>query len=133
MKTQHLNIIQGVINRMAQNSFSLKGWAVTLATAIVALASKDTDKIYFIVAYIPIIVFWGLDSYYLMQERLFRSLYNKVRELEEEQIDFNMDTSSLKSNKKNKYNSCMTSVTEIGFYLPLAAVTASVIIIRLVF
>ena len=70
-KIKHLELIQGVINRMAGNSFALKGWAVTLIAGIFALASKDADKIYFLVAYIPITVFWGLDSYYLLQERLY--------------------------------------------------------------
>lgn len=74
-KVSHLEMIQGVINRMAGNSFALKGWAVTLVAGIFALSSKDADRTYFIVAYIPIIVFWFLDSYYLLQERLFRSLY----------------------------------------------------------
>ena len=39
---------------------------------------KDTDKMYFLVAYIPIIIFWLLDSYYLLQERLYRELYQKI-------------------------------------------------------
>ena len=29
-KIKHLEMIQGVINRMAGNSFALKGWSVTL-------------------------------------------------------------------------------------------------------
>lgn len=57
-KVSHLEMIQGVINRMAGNSFALKGWAVTLVAGIFALSSKDADRTYFIVAYIPIIVFW---------------------------------------------------------------------------
>lgn len=64
-KMKHLEIIQGVINRMASNSFMLKGWAVTLVAGVLALAGNNTEKLYFIIAYIPIIVFWGLDSYYL--------------------------------------------------------------------
>ena len=73
-RIKHLEMIQGVINRMASNSFMLKGWAVTLVAGIFALASKGTDKLYFLIAYIPIVVFWGLDSYYLLQERLYRDL-----------------------------------------------------------
>ena len=42
-KLKHLELIQGIINRMASNSFALKGWAVTLVAGIFALASKDTD------------------------------------------------------------------------------------------
>ena len=90
-KHKHLDFIQGVINRMAGNSFALKGWAVTLIAGIFVLAGKDTDKMYFLVAYIPILVFWGLDSFYLLQERLYRALYNKVRKMSESEIDFSMN------------------------------------------
>ena len=60
-KLKHLEMVQGVINRMANNSFMLKGWAVTLVAGIFALSGEATDKLYFLVAYIPIIVFWGLE------------------------------------------------------------------------
>lgn len=76
-KLKHLEMIQGIINRMASNSFALKGWSVTLVAGIFALSSKDANEIYFLIAYIPIIVFWFLDAYYLLQERLFRSLYGE--------------------------------------------------------
>ncbi len=129
-KQKHLELIQGVIDRMASNSFSLKGWAVTLVAGIFALASKDTDKLYFLIAYVPIIVFWGLDSYYLLQERLFRALYNKVREKEEETIDFDMNT-SLDEFKidKNTWLSCVFSKTELWFYFPLALVSTGIIVL----
>ena len=35
-KLKHLEMVQGVINRMASNSFMLKGWAVTLVAGIFA-------------------------------------------------------------------------------------------------
>lgn len=132
-KMHHLEMIQGIINRMASNSFSLKGWAVTLVAAIFAIASQDTDKIFFLIVYIPVIVFWGLDSYYLMQERLYRSLYSRVTLIKEEEIDFSMNT-SLEEFKtdKNKWSSCVISVTEIGFYLPLALICVIVTIMALV-
>ena len=131
-KHKHLEFIQGVINRMAGNSFALKGWAVTLVAGIFALASKDANPLYFLVAYIPILVFWGLDSYYLLQERLYRSLYNKVRLSDENEIDYSMDTSSdeLKSDK-NTWISCLGSRTELWFYVPLAIVSAGIIILSL--
>lgn len=129
-KIRHLEMIQGVINRMAGNSFKLKGWAVTLVAGIFALASRDTDKLYFLIAYIPIVIFWGLDSYYLLQERLFRSLYNKVRLLDENDIDFSMKATKKEfSDEKNSFCSCLFSKTEIWFYLPLAVVCAGIILI----
>ena len=128
-KLKHLELVQGVINRMASNSFALKGWAVTLVAGIFALASKEADKIYFLIAYVPILVFWGMDSYYLLQERWFRSLYEKVRKLNEEDIDFSMDTSLNEfKTDKNTYISCMLSKTEFWFYIPLALISTGVVI-----
>lgn len=129
-KMKHLEMIQDIISRMASNSFALKGWAVTLVAGIFALAGKDVDKMYFLVAYIPIVVFWGLDSYYLMRERLYRSLYDKIRRKEAKQIDFDMNVNLPEfKTRKNSLKDCLLSKTEIWFYLPLAIVTAGIIII----
>ena len=124
-------MIQGIINRMAENSFMLKGWAVTLIAGIFALASKDSDKLYFLVAYIPIVIFWGLDSFYLLQERLYRYLYDNVRKKSEEEIDFSMKPTieEIKNRCKYKWINCLFSKTEMLFYFPLAIVCAGVIII----
>lgn len=43
-KVKHLEMIQAVINRMAQNSFLLKGWSVVLTAAIFALAADFRPK-----------------------------------------------------------------------------------------
>ena len=91
-KLKHLEFIQSVVNRMASNSFLLKGWGVTLVAALFALAAKDSDKTYIVVAYFPVIVFWILDAYFLSQERRFRNLYDGVRAKKEDEIDFSMDT-----------------------------------------
>ena len=88
------------------------------------------NEIYFLIAYIPIIVFWFLDAYYLLQERLFRSLYGKVRRLSEEKIDFDMNIAKNEfKSEKNTFCACMISVTEAGFYIPLSIVTTAVIIL----
>lgn len=77
-KIAHLTFIQGIITRMGSNSFLLKGWTVTLVAALFALAAKDSNKNFVLIAYFPIIVFWVLDGYFLYQERLFRELYRQV-------------------------------------------------------
>jgi hypothetical protein len=129
-KFKHLEMIQSVINRMAGNSFMLKGWAVVLVAGIFALADKDTEKMYFLVAYIPVIFFWILDTYYLLQERLYRSLYEKVRKTEDEDIDFSLKATIKEfGNDKNSYCHCLLSTSEILFYLPLAIVCTGIIII----
>ena len=129
-KMKHLEMIQAIITRMASNSFKLKGWAVTLVSGIYALASKDVDKMYFLVAFIPIVVFWGLDSFYLLQERLYRTLYNKVCKLAEQEIDFSMNSNLPEyKDEKNRFLDCLFSKTEVGFYFPLTVLTAGIIII----
>lgn len=128
-KIKHLEMVQSIINRMASNSFMLKGWAVTLVAGIFALAGKDAEKLYFLVAYVPVIVFWGLDAYYLLQERLYRSLYDKVRQTEEDNINFSLKVTTEKIvGNKNCYCSCLFSTTELWFYLPLALVCTGIII-----
>ncbi len=125
-----LEMIQGIINRMGSNSFALKGWAVTLVAGIFALASNDTDKRYFLMVYIPIILFWFLDSYYLQLERKYIKLYNDVRVLKDKEFDFDMDISKVHSkNKDTEYLYCLFSKTELLFYLPLALLSAGIIII----
>ena len=76
---KHLELIQGVITRLAQNSFLLKGWSVTLVAAILALASRSTSIYLVVIAVFPAFVFWGLDAFYLGQERHFRNMYRDAR------------------------------------------------------
>ena len=95
-KQSHLEMIQGIVNRLSQNSFLLKGWNVVLVSALFALAANNTKLFFIYLAYFPAIAFWILDGYFLWQERLFRALYDYVRGLEENEIDFSMDTSMVK-------------------------------------
>jgi len=76
---KHLDYIQAAITRMAANSFLIKGWGVTLVTAIVALGIANKLSGVIPVALLPIAVLWGLDAYFLRQERRFRSRWNAVR------------------------------------------------------
>ena len=89
---KHLELIQAVITRMAGNSFVIRGWSVTLVSALFALAAKDADHKFVVVSYFPCILFWVLDAYYLSQERKFRSFYDSVRN--KVNTDFSMSTSA---------------------------------------
>ena len=127
-KIKHLELIQGVINRMANNSFMLKGWAVTLVAGILVLIGKDTNKLYYGISLIPAIAFWFLDSYYLLHERLYRSLYETVRQLDEEEIDFSLSAPIKEyGSDENCFLSCLISKTEFYFYTPLIAVCSLII------
>ncbi len=93
-KQSHLEMIQGIVNRLSHNSFLLKGWTVILISALFALAAKDKNNLFIYLAYFPSIAFWCLDGYFLWQERLFRALYDYVRNLDEEEIDYSMNVSN---------------------------------------
>lgn len=84
---------------MNSNSFLIKGWAVTIASAIYALAAKDANNDYIGVTYLAAIIFWGLDGYYLSQERQYRDLYKEVSRKKEDNIDFLMDASDFNKGK----------------------------------
>ena len=127
-KRKHLEFIQGIINRMAGNLFFLRGWTITLIAALLALFVKGTNSnyiIYFLL--VLVLVFWILDGYFLSQERLFRALYNHVRKLDEKEIDFSMNTSEHKKDKKNTWVYAMFSSTLLVFYLPLVGVALLIV------
>ena len=71
-----LDHYQGVITRLAGNSSSLKGWAVSVAMALVGFGAKDGPRSLALLAAVPILIFWLLDSYYLAAERAYRAKYN---------------------------------------------------------
>ncbi len=75
---KHLDHLQGVITRHNSNSFMIKGWTITICTAILALAGVWKEPLLSLIALVPITVFWVLDSFYLATERCFVSLYNAV-------------------------------------------------------
>lgn len=64
---KEIDLIQGCINRMAQNSFLIKGWTVTLFAVILALLPEkveQTNKIFLGIVMLAIsLMFWYLDSF----------------------------------------------------------------------
>ena len=77
-KIKHLEFIQNVITRMNTNSFQIKGWNITIVSAILAIFASTKNNYFLLTAIFPSVIFWFLDTYYLMQERKFRGLYNDV-------------------------------------------------------
>ena len=71
----HLTIMQGVINRMAENSRSCKVWCVTLVAATLVLVARTGEPQHALIALVPTLMFWVLDAYYLGLERRFRKSY----------------------------------------------------------
>jgi hypothetical protein len=124
-KLAHLQMIQAVVNRLSTNSFLLKGWSVILVSALFALAAANANPRFVWLAYFPATAFWILDGYFLRQEWLFRELYDHVRLMKDEEIDFSMDTSVVRD-KVSSWPSVMLSKTLRIFY---GAVLCSIVLV----
>ena len=129
-KLKHLELIQNVINRLANSSFFLKGWTVIFVAAVLGFATKDSKPMYVWLAAIPTLSFWGLDGFYLNQERLFRRLYDTVRETDEEEIDFSMDTVPFK--QTGDWLKAVFSKTLLLFYFIILIVIGIVLLWQLI-
>jgi len=121
-KLKHLEIIQATINRMSTNSFLLKGWSVTLVSVLIALTDQDSYKRHFLIAYLPIIVFWLLNGYFLSQERRYRDLYDEVRKRPEKEIDFSMETKKFNKGVNTWFSSIFSSVLAVFYGVLLITV-----------
>ena len=129
-KLKHLEFIQGVINRLSTNSFLLKGWSVVLVSALFALSANSSNVRFIMLAYIPAVVFWGLDGYFLSLERIYRKHYERVRVKEPKDIDFAMDTGGFQGGFK-EWASAVCSKTLVPFHGALIGAIIVVMVIQL--
>ena len=72
----HLTMLQGIIQRMAENSRACKVWCVTLVAATMVLVARTGEPQHALIALVPTLLFLVLDAYYLAQERAFRRSYS---------------------------------------------------------
>lgn len=115
-KIAHLTFVQGVINRMAANSFLVKGWTIALVAALLAIAADKMTLSYVAIILVPVLLFWWLDAFYLQQETLYRKLYEVVALKENKDIDFSMRTEGFKSQIKS-FKDIVLSKSVFPFYV----------------
>ena len=114
-KLKHLEFIQNTITRMANNSFLLKGWSISVVGALLGLNKDDLDMRVIFIAIFLTFMFWALDAYFLKQERFFRKRYDEVCLKEEKDIDFSMRLDTSLTSKDDWLN-VFFSITLIIFY-----------------
>lgn len=124
---KEIDVIQGIINRMTSNSFLIKGWCLTLVVATLLISGKALNAF---IAFIPLIIFWILDAYFLQKEKLYRSLYKWVISNRMETSDFllDMDTSRFKKSVP-KIIRLMFSFTIGLFYVSIFSITGIFILV----
>lgn len=111
---KEIEIIQDIIKRMAFNSFMIKGWTVTLVSITLLLKGSKHQVL---IAFIPLMVFWFLDAYFLWQERLYRKLYEWVvqNRMKTDKFLFDMNAYRFKDKVQSKLR-IMFSITLGWFY-----------------
>lgn len=128
---KEIDIIQGIINRLAHDSFLVKGWAITLIVVTLLLKGSEEKMI---VAFVPLVAFWILDSYYLRQERLYRELYKWVisNRLNTTEYLFDMNASRFKD-KVQSLPHVMFSITLFTFYGSIALLLLLLVLYHFLF
>ncbi len=119
-KLKHLEFIQGNISRMGGNLFYLRGWVITLIAGVLVLLTQiENGRLPIIFLAFMTLLFWAYDGYFLSLERKYRKLYNKVRMMKEEDIDFSMSIRDFDKDWDSSLPSCIFSPTLRYFYIPL--------------
>ena len=72
-----IGTIQHIINRMATNSFIIKGWTVAVLGILLLLNGTRYQAL---IAVFALLVFWYLDAYFLRQKKTYRALYSEIVE-----------------------------------------------------
>lgn len=129
-KLKHLDFIQGVVNRLSTNSFLLKGWSVVLVSALFALSANNLNVKFIFLAYFPATAFWALDGYFLSLERSYRKLYEKVRLIDADEIDFSMNIREV-HNGLDEWTSAFFSKTLMVFHGALIGAVLIVMFIQI--
>ena len=139
---KEIDLIQACINRMAQNSFMVKGWAITLIAVVLALLPESFDvALLCSVGVIATLCFWYLDAFFLRTERLYRWKYDWViarrSETTEYAYDLNPNNSNMwlpvdgKSRKAPTVLRMMFTKTVTPIYVPLFLLSVIYLILEL--
>lgn len=132
---KEIDLIQGIINRMARNSFMIKGWSLTVAGIAYSLNLTSANSAFLSIG-IPVICFffWHLDAFYLRTERKYRALYNdvvdKYNHKKYDQINwFSLSTADYEYDPSvGSHKDVMLSKTLLPFYLCLIFVSILLLI-----
>ena len=125
MNEKHLDFLQNIVTRLSNHSFLIKGWSVSLLTALYALAQYQSNESFIVITYYPLIIFWILDSYYLHLERVFRDLYKKAANNELKVYSISKNDSDINTFKD--FTKCLFSVSTCPLYIVSILVTSFLI------
>lgn len=116
---KEIDLIQGCITRMANNSFLIKGWLISIVAVVITLSFGET-KVFLLLPTVLLVVisFWYLDAFFLRTEKLYRDLYIWVldnRKLGNRDFLYDLNPNRF-ATKENKILKIMFSKTLLCFY-----------------
>lgn len=88
-KIQYLQMLQSTISRMSTASALFKGFSATIVAGISLITYKEINISVMALSFLPVLVFFILDVYYLQIERRMRYWYELVR-TDKKDIDFRL-------------------------------------------
>ena len=128
---KEIDLIQNCISRMAQNSFLIKGWALTVVTVVLALMEKNIDPIYLcLVLFIPLMAFWYLDAFFLQTEKMYRKMYEwviDVRPKNDFSLLYDLNPHRFKDKVDSKQKVMWSITLRIFYGIPLFMVIAIIV------
>lgn len=118
LRVKHLEMMQGLVTRMAGYGASFKSYCITVVTAVLGFAFTLHRPAVAALALLPLITFALVDAQYLRVERRFRGLFDVVRRESWDAMptfEINLDHAPAAS-----YWSAFRSWSIVSFYAPLA-------------
>lgn len=129
VRIKHLELIQAVIGRMANNSFLIKGWTITISLAGFGLFANSNKTMFLFLVLFSTIIFWILDAYYLREERLFRKLYEETSIIKNDQ----KNSSRILNMNVDKYNHRISNLLTVVISFPTFLIYISILFVTFVF
>lgn len=117
--------MQGVIQRMAENSRSCKVWCITIVSATLILVARTGEPQHVLIALIPTVLFLIVDTYYLALERGFRRSYDGfIDDLHGGNVRlYDLYRVAPSGSLFGHFQSCLASFSILPFYCALVGMT----------
>ena len=124
---KEIDLIQNCIDRMAKNSFMLKGWSISLVAVVLALAADRLNPIFLLCSVaIPLFCFRYLDAFFLRIERMYRKMYEYVlgeRKSGNTEYQYDLNPHRFKNDVKNCFCTMLSKTLVVFYGVPLLIVS----------
>lgn len=128
---KEIDLIQSCIKRMANNSFLIKGWTLSLIVIVLSLSLKENVNIIFLsfILLIPILTFWFLDSFFLQTEKKFRKMHEWVIKNRENSNEYLYDLNPKRFDKEvqSRFRIMMSATLWPFYFIPFFVLVVIII------